>query len=241
MKSRSLGKLGFDVSVLGLGCGALGDGMSEHDAEALVARALDLGVVLFDTAPSYGDSEAKLGRALSRDRNRAVLVTKGGYGVEATPDWTRECIARGVDRALLRLRTDSIDVFLLHSCPLDVLARGDLIEELGIAKSAGKIRAIGYSGDNDALAWAARESAIDVIETSLSPFDQSAFAHVEAASVRGAGVLVKRPLGNAPWRFDARPERADIATYWDRYREMNFRRYEDPSDVALRFAAFANG
>ena len=242
MIRRRLGKIGAEVSAIGLGCGALGESRTnDAAADALVARALDLGVNVFDSAPSYGDSEDKLGRALRGRRDDAIIVTKGGYGVSGVPDWTRECISRGVDQALARLATDRIDVFLLHSCPLELLSRGDLLEALAVAKSAGKIRAIGYSGDNDALAWAAASPVVDVIEASINPFDQSALGSVEAAAARGAGVLAKRPLGNAPWRFDARPSREDIATYWDRYRAMRFHEHHDPFDVALRFAAFAPG
>ena len=242
MIRRSIGTTGLEVSAIGLGCGALGeDRIDETRAAALVARALDLGVNVFDTAPSYGGSEVKLGRALDGRREEAVLVTKGGYGVAGVADWTSECISRGVDQALARLATDRIDVFLLHSCPLEILRRGDLLETLAIAKNAGKIRALGYSGDNEALDWAAKNPIVDVIETSVNPFDQSSLAAIEMAVARGAGVLAKRPLGNAPWRFDARPLREDIAIYWDRFREMRFADHDDPFDVALRFSAFAPG
>ena len=242
MIRRSLGETGIEVSAIGLGCGALGeDRMDEGRTTALVVRALDLGVNLFDTAPSYGDSEVKLGRALGGRREKAVIVTKGGYGVAGVADWTCECISRGVDQALARLATDRIDVFLLHSCPLETLTRGDLLETLATAKNGGKIRAIGYSGDNEALAWAARNPVVDVIETSVNPFDQSSLVSIEIAVARGAGVLAKRPLGNAPWRFDARPSREDVAVYWDRCRKMRFGERDDPFDAALRFSAFAPG
>lgn len=238
----ALGKTGIEVSAIGLGCGALGEErMDEGRATALVKRALDLGVSLFDTAPSYGDSEAKLGRALRGRRDGAVIVTKGGYGVAGVADWTCECISRGIDQALARLATDRIDVFLLHSCPLEILERGDLLGTLATAKQAGKIRAMGYSGDNEAIDWAARNPVIDVIETSVNPFDQSSLASIEVAIGRDAGVLAKRPLGNAPWRFHARPSREDIAVYWDRCREMRFGDHDDPFDVALRFSAFVPG
>jgi aryl-alcohol dehydrogenase-like predicted oxidoreductase len=246
MQYTTFGNTGLRVSVAGLGTGGfsrmgLKSGKSEDEAARLILDGTELGINVIDTAPSYGDSEMKLGRALATRRDRVVLVTKGGYGVDGTSDWTRPCLARGIDRALERLRTDHVDVFLLHSCPLETLARGDLVEELLIAKKAGKIRAVGYSGDNDALAWAAREPSIDVVETSLSPFDQAALAHIEVASARGAGILAKRPLGNAPWRFATRPERHDIATYWDRHREMNFGVHDRPFDLALRFSAHAPG
>jgi len=196
---------------VGLGCGPLG-AMRADDAERLVHAALDLGVRTFDTAPSYGASESHLGRAL-RGRD-AVIVTKGGYGVAGCEDWTPECIARGVDRALEVL--GRVDVFLLHSCG----PRDDLIEPLFRAREAGKVRAIGYSGDGDGLAWAARVADFDVIECSINLFDQRALAYVDC----GKRVLAKRSLGNA-------------RVYADRMRAM----FDAPPtiEMAIRFSAWS--
>jgi aryl-alcohol dehydrogenase-like predicted oxidoreductase len=197
--------------------------MSAGDAERLVHAALDLGVRTFDAAPSYGESESHLGRAL-RGRD-ATIVTKGGYGVDGCADWTPECIARGIDRALVLL--GRVDAFVLHSCG----ARDDLIEPLLRAREAGKVGAIGYSGDGDGLAWAARVAEFDVLECSINLFDQRALDLVGAKRV-----LAKRSLGNAPWRDDRRPDRADRAIYWDRMHAM----FDAPPtlETAVRFAAW---
>ena len=231
-------------SVVGLGTGPLGEAsMSAADADRLVSAALDLGITVFDTARSYGASEERLGRALGARRREVQLVTKGGYGIEGVGDWTGEVIRRGVDEALRRLGTDVIDVFLLHSCDVGVLARGDVVEALVRARDAGKIRLTGYSGEGEALAWAAaRRETFSVLECSVSPFDQRNLALVAAARAESFCVLAKRPLGNAPWRFKSRPDREDIGTYWDRYVAMDF----NPSPLAwealaLRFAAFQPG
>src|SRR5437762_4467927 len=120
MELRALGGTGVIVSALGLGAGPVGE-LSEMEAAALLGGALDLGVSLIDTARSYGASEERIGRHLAHRRGEFVLSTKCGYGIEGVPDWTGECIDRGVDEALRRLRTDRVDVMHLHSCPLDVL------------------------------------------------------------------------------------------------------------------------
>ena len=141
---RALGKTGLEVSVLGLGAGPLGDArLGDDHTDSLVRAALDRGVTLFDTAPSYGTSEERLGRALGERRKGVVLVTKGGYGVPGVADWTGEVIRLGIEAALGRLRTDVIDVFLLHSCDASTLMRDDILGELDRAKAAGKIRAAG--------------------------------------------------------------------------------------------------
>jgi aryl-alcohol dehydrogenase-like predicted oxidoreductase len=212
------------MSEIGLGCGPLG-AMDEGDAVRLVHAALGMGVRVFDTAPSYGASESHLARALvGRD---AFVVTKGGYGVEGCADWTPECIARGIDRAVAKL--GHVSAFLLHSCP----PRDDLIEPLVRAREAGKIGLAGYSGDGDGLEWAARTFAFDVLECSINVVDQRALVHCR----RGKRVLAKRPLANGVFRDARRPEREDRAIYWDRMRAM----FDAPPsfETMIRFAAWS--
>jgi aryl-alcohol dehydrogenase-like predicted oxidoreductase len=172
-----------------------------------------------------------------------VLATKGGYGVPGVPDWTGEVIRRGIDAALTRLRTEVIDIFLLHSCDSATLLRDDILHELTQAKLAGKIQAAGYSGDNEALGAAITSGCFDVVECSVNPFDRTSLLdHVEAAEGSGIGVLAKRSLGNAAWRQTARPDAPDLRTYWDRAQLMNLEvAPDDWSAACVRFAAFAPG
>jgi aryl-alcohol dehydrogenase-like predicted oxidoreductase len=241
---RSLGTTGLEVSVLGYGAGPLGDGrIGEGEADALVSGALERGVTLFDTAPSYGASEERLGRALGQRRRDAVVVTKGGYGVPGVADWTGDVIRLGIDAALARMGTDVIDVFLLHSCDVGTLERDDIHRELERAKAGGKIRAAGYSGENEALAWAVSSRRFDVVECSVNPFDRASLdGSIAVAAAAGIGVLAKRPLANAAWRFESEPGAPDVRTYWERARTLAF----DPSplswpELAVRFAAYAAG
>jgi aryl-alcohol dehydrogenase-like predicted oxidoreductase len=241
---RALGSTGLEVSTLGLGAGPLGDArLSDATAETLVKSALDQGVTLFDTAPSYGSSEERLGRALGTRRAEAVLVTKGGYGVPGVADWTGAVIRLGIDAALRRLGTDVIDVFLLHSCDERTLLRDDVLDELDRARAAGKIRAAGYSGENEALSAAVASRRFEVVECSVNPFDRGSLAGpVAQARAAGLGVLAKRPLANAAWRFETPPQADDVRIYWERMQAMAV----DPAplswpEVALRFAAFAAG
>lgn len=236
---RPLGRTGLRVAPIGLGAGPLGDlALDEARAERAIDAALDLGVDVIDTAPSYGASEERIGRALRGRRERVLLVTKGGYGVAGVEDWTPLCIARGIDRALERLATDRLDVFLLHSCDRARLARGNLFEPLLAAKRAGKVRAIGYSGDGDALAWAVHEAPIDVVECSVNVVDQEALALLGLAAERGLGVLAKRPLANGAAQLRERPTRPDVATYWDRMQSLDA---PPTAETMVRFAAHAPG
>ncbi|HEY6458934.1 MAG TPA: aldo/keto reductase, partial [Polyangiaceae bacterium] len=152
-------------------------------------------------------------------------------------------VTRGIDEACARLGTDWLDVFHLHSCPLEVLRSDGVLGALDDARRAGKLRVAAYSGDGEALAWAAASDHFGSVQCSVNLFDQGALAaSVPAAAARSAGVLAKRALGNAPWRFAARPAAHDVATYWDRMHSLALDL--GPAgwdDTALRFAAFAPG
>jgi aryl-alcohol dehydrogenase-like predicted oxidoreductase len=235
---RALGRTGMRVSALGLGAGPLGDlALADGAAEDLVRRAVDLGIALVDTAPSYGRSEERVGRALRGERReRVVLVTKGGYGVPGVADWTPAIVEAGIARACERMAT-WLDVFLLHSC--DAATLEAMLPALVRARAGGRVRAIGYSGDGDALAWAARCGELDVVECSVNVVDQHALGGVVGdAAARGVGVLAKRALANAAWTHATRPARDDTAIYWERARAMGVAL---TAEAAVRFAAHAPG
>src|SRR5579884_3817291 len=161
-------KFGRDTDLwvfpVGLGAGQL---ESAPDVDRLLGTAIDLGVNVIDSARSYGASEELLGRHLFGRRDRVILSTKIGYGIAGVPDWTAPCITAGVDEALARLRTDRIDVVHLHSCPREVLERGEVVEALLAARRAGKVRLCAYSGDGAALEYAIDCGAFDAIQCSL--------------------------------------------------------------------------
>ena len=239
MQRRALGSTGFDVSVIGLGAGPLGaDSIDDRQAERLILGAIERGVALVDTAPSYGRSEVRIGAALRGRRDEVVLSTKLGYGTPGIPDWTGPCIAAGIDQALARLQTDRIDIAHLHSCPIDVLARGEVLDALEAAVRAGKVRVAAYSGDNDALAWAIASGRFGCVQCSVNVADQRALDRaIPDARERGIGILAKRPLANAAWREPARPSAPDRAMYWDRLRAMQLPPPDvDPVEYFVRFA-----
>lgn len=243
---RPFGASGLVVSALGLGAGRLGgDDLDDAGAEAVLGAALDAGVTLIDSARSYGRSEERIGRFLSvaGRRDAVVLSTKGGYGIPGIPDWTGPCITAGVEAALARLRTDRIDVFLLHSCPVETLQRGEVIEALTAAVRAGKVRVMGYSGEGEALRWAARSGRFGALETSVNLCDQRVLDEIlPAAGAAGLGVIAKRPLANAPWRFAERPVGDYAEPYWERLQAMAIDPGDTPWDeLAARFAAFQPG
>jgi aryl-alcohol dehydrogenase-like predicted oxidoreductase len=246
---RSFGRTGLSVPALGLGAGEIGDAaLDERDVEALLRGAVERGVTLIDTARSYGMSEQRIGRFLAPVRDAVVLSTKVGYGVDGVDDWTGECVRLGIDQALVRMATDRIEIVHLHSCPIDVLERGDVVTALHDARQAGKLRCAAYSGDNEALAWAATSGLFDSLQLSWSLCDQRAARVLEQAWRDGLGVIAKRPLANAPWRFTDRPTGHEAELYWLRWQELSFASQGGIADLdlawdelAVRFAAHFPG
>lgn len=240
MLVRKLGATGLTVSEIGLGAGPLGDeSIDDAAAERLVRGAVDLGITLIDTAPSYGRSEIRVGAALRGLRSRVLISTKLGYGVPGVPDWTGPCITGGIELALQRLGTAWLDIAHLHSCPREVLERGEVVEALEAAVRAGKVRVPAYSGDNDALAWAIESGRFGVVQCSVSVADQRALdGAVPRANQRDVAVLAKRALANAVWRYADRPDEhgaPDRAAYWDRLRAMDVLPAGAEAELALRF------
>lgn len=244
MIHNDFGTTGLRVSQLGFGAGQIGDErQADADAARLLGEVVDLGVTLIDTARGYGLSEERIGRHLAHRRGELVLSTKVGYGISGQEDWTYDCVRAGVEAALGRLRTDRIDIVHLHSCPLDVLEAGGPLRALEDAVAAGKVRVAAYSGENEALEWAVDSGRFGSVQCSVNLCDQRVIDGALArARQRGLGVIAKRPLANAPWRFAEAPRGDDIEEYWWRWRTMAIDRRHLPwADLALRFAAFTPG
>jgi aryl-alcohol dehydrogenase-like predicted oxidoreductase len=243
---RPLGNSGLLVSILGLGGGHIGGDTPDSEVEALLHEALDRGLNLIDTAPSYGRSEERIGRLLWQRRHEIVLSTKGGYGVPGVADWTAEALTQGIDLALQRLRRERLELFHLHSCPLPLLQREDLLSALHRAKAAGKIGVIAYSGENEALTYAVLSGAFGCVQASVNLCDQRLLDYqVPTAAARGIGVIAKRPLANMAWTHAERPTGQYSEVYWERFQALRPHLSELPKgqehDVALRFAAYAPG
>src|SRR5665213_346727 len=148
MEKRKLGSV--EVSAVGVGCNNFGGRTDFEGTRAVVHRALDLGVTLFDTADVYGNkgkSEEFHGEILKDRRKDVVLATKFGMAMSdsARPrDASRGYIMRAVEASLSRLRTDWIDLYQVHrpdpKTPIEETLRSmdDLVKQ-------GKVRAIGCS------------------------------------------------------------------------------------------------
>jgi aryl-alcohol dehydrogenase-like predicted oxidoreductase len=226
MQQRTFGRTGLSVSPLGFGAAPVGYlNIPQHEITRLLNQLLDSGVNVIDTAASYPGAEEAIGKAIGNRRDEFVLVSKCGQSFGDVPGdaWSAQVITATIERSLARMRTDRLDVMLLHSCELDVLQRGEAIEALVSAREAGKIRHAGYSGDNGAAAWAAAHPELEVLQTSVSITDQHNIDLVlPIAREHNVGVMAKRPIADAAWN----PTRPGMyqsygKVYEDRLKAMN--------------------
>ncbi|NWF51070.1 MAG: aldo/keto reductase [Ignavibacteriaceae bacterium] len=237
MEFRNYGTTGLKVSVIGFGAGEIGDySVPENQAEKILNTALDSGINLIDTARGYFASEERIGKFLSHRRKEFVLSTKVGYGIQGFGDWTYDIIIVGVDEALRLMRTDYIDIVHLHSCDVDILRRGEVIDALDKTVEAGKVRFAAYSGDNEAVDFAVGSGRFQGIQTSINLTDQrNLYSLLPDAMSKGLGIIAKRPLANAPWRFNDQPFGHYCEDYWLRWKKMNYNPDIEWGELFLRF------
>src|SRR6059058_4387338 len=236
MEQRRLGKTDMVASVLGFGGSEIGyQRVSGRTVERLLGSALDAGLNIIDTAECYDDSETLIGRAVVARRREFYLFTKCGHarGWDRA-DWRPAPLLASVERSLKRLATDYLDLVQLHSCSLAELRRGDAIGALEQARERGLTRYIGYSGDGEAARYAVESGRFDTLQTSVSIADQEAIElSLPLARERAMGVIAKRPLANAAWRYARKPAESYHQTYWSRLRTLDYEFLKAGPDTAV--------
>lgn len=205
MKQRLLGRTGLPVSEIGFGCGS-GAGLmirgSKDLRRAVVARALELGIDYFDTAPLYGDgaSESNLGETLAELGARPTIATKVILEQDDLND-IAAAVKRSVLASIARLRIDTVPVIQLHnrigrnrapkadvgSAPLlnlaDVSGKNGVLEAFDWLRDRGLVRHFGccaFGGGPEAVGELIDSDAFDVVLLSYSMLNRSAFAPGEA-------------------------------------------------------------
>jgi aryl-alcohol dehydrogenase-like predicted oxidoreductase len=186
MEFRPFGRTGLKVSAIGFGCWEIGGTYGRIDEslfQRAVARAIDSGITCFDTAEAYGmgASEEALARALVGRRNDVVIATKFGVSYEEMPNRRDSSPARvlaSIDKSLQRLRTDHVDIHLVHwpdpETPLDETlgALDDIVRQ-------GKARYIGVSNFRLAqIEEAMRLRRVDVVQYAWNMFDRRMQAEI---------------------------------------------------------------
>lgn len=214
MKKRPLGETGILVGEIGLGTGPLSRGTQVPDAEAIqiLQYALDMQSNLIDVSPTYGEGRALqlVGRALNDRRGLAKIALKAGYHSDGHSDFSPAGIRASLEASLKELRSEYVDVLLLHNPATSVLAAGDpLWAELAKLKLEGKIRAFGASlSGAEQMKAALEKTPAQVLEFPFNVYSQEAAAAFDLAFKKRVGLIANRPL--------------DSGFLTGRYREMAF-------------------
>jgi aryl-alcohol dehydrogenase-like predicted oxidoreductase len=216
MEYRKLGNTDIECSVVGFGvwtvtAGWWGDYTAE-EAIRLMRKAYELGITVFDTAPTYGPvgyAEEIVARALGDVRDRVVYSTKFGYDTEI--DWSYEghrerpqrtdpeFTRRALEASLKRLDTDVVDILQLHNPKMTHIEQDDLWATLEALKAEGKVRAYGVSigpkiGWRDEGLTALRTRKMDAFMLIHNLLEQEPGREfIEEARAHHTGLMVRVP------------------------------------------------
>jgi aryl-alcohol dehydrogenase-like predicted oxidoreductase len=218
---RTLGRSGIEVSAVGMGCWAIGGtwtlagtqagwgDVDDAESTRAIHAALEHGAGFFDTAANYGagHSERVLGQALEGRRDQAVIATKVGhkvdeegkavgfYGAEEVDSDVAAHLRADLESSLRRLRTDYVDVYLLHTWGLSIERALEAREVFEALVQEGKIRTYGWSTDRtDAIAAFSTGPGCGVLEQELNVFTGNAELTALAEKLN-LGNLTRAPLG----------------------------------------------
>jgi 1-deoxyxylulose-5-phosphate synthase len=211
MQLRPLGNTGILVSEISFGCVELGipygigvknaaDMLPETDAIRLLQGALDQGLNFFDTAPAYGTSESLLGQAFADRREQAVICTKAPHGAAdpdtlEQPDQLRQLLTDALTDSLRKLRTDYVDLYMLHRATDGALRSPALVGILREFQDKGMIRAFGastYPGGTTGTALATGDWA--VLQIAIHAMDRREEPYLQAATEAGVGIVARSVL-----------------------------------------------
>lgn len=253
VRYNQLGSTSLRVSVLGFGCGPLGDEYGTLDpaeGRRAVDYAVERGINFFDTAPYYGRtrSETRLGEFLRGKRDRVVLATKIGRYDRDPPegfDFSAARVRQSVEQSLRRLRTDVIDLFQVHDLEFGdrALILDETLPEMQRLKEQGKVRFVGITGyPLELLRDVAEAGAVDTVLSycHFSLLNTRMLEVLAPLARRGTGLINASPLhmgvltrqGPPPWH-PAPGEVLDAARHaaaWCAERGQSI------EEVALRFA-----
>ena len=207
MKYRKFSDLGWNVSEVGLGCWQLGWGwgevISNNNVKEILKKTLDKGINFFDTSDTYGDgrSEKFLSEMIKSTSEKLYVSTKLGRRVRGTnypKGYKQEPMEEFVDRSLINLGVECIDLLQLHCPPSDVISKKETYEMMDKIVKKGKIMNYGVSvwKVSDAL-QAIKNPNVKSIQIVFNIFRQKpAETFFEEAKRKNIAVIARGPLAS---------------------------------------------
>ena len=153
MKYRKFSDLGWNVSEVGLGCWQIGwcwGDVTERDARELLKKSLDEGINFFDTSDTYGDgrSEKFLSEIIKSTSEKIYVTTKLGRRIRGTnypKGYKQEPMEEFIDRSLMNLGIECIDLLQLHCPPSEIISKKETFEMMDEIVKKGKVANYGVS------------------------------------------------------------------------------------------------
>ncbi len=208
LPTRILGRTGREVTILGLGLGALGDGhLPEEQVCSVLTEALDLGITYIDTARTYGQTQAYVGPIVAARRESFFLTSK------IRPIHLLGPARDQLEAALTDLRTEVLDLVFIHQLadhPFEDLEKSDgVLTVLRKAKEEGLVRHIGASGHHTPGVFAPLLESVpdlDVIMVPVNLVDRHLYTFdsevIPKAVEKGVAVVAMKLLGGVPdWAY----------------------------------------
>jgi predicted aldo/keto reductase-like oxidoreductase len=194
MKYRKLGRTGLMVSCIGFGGIPLA-GLNEEEASRVLNTTLDAGINFIDTARGYRQSEALIGKSISKRRSEFILATK-------TKARNKQKIMEELETSLSFLKTEKIDLYQIHYVNKDdelsgVLSKGGALDVLKSIREKGTINYIGITGhDAGVLLKAAKTGEFDTVQGAFSYIekDQKIIDLINYCAENDIGFIVQKPL-----------------------------------------------
>lgn len=204
MKTRRLGKTGFEVSEIGMGCWQLGGDfgpIEDSTSQAALNAAHDAGITFYDTADVYGGgrSETQVGLFLKGAGAGSVVATKVGRTAALYPDkYDREEIAAHLAASAARLDVDSLDLVQLHCVPPAVLEAGEIFDIMDEMVARGLTKAWGASVETIAEAKTClAQPGCASLQIIFNLYRQNAAWELfDEAKAKDVGIIVRLPLAS---------------------------------------------
>lgn len=202
MERRTLGKTGYEVSEIGLGCWQLGGDfgpVGDEEAKAILKQARSLDVNFWDTADVYGGGQSETRIGEYRDKKGVLVATKVGRNDTLFPNrYTRKNVKDSLTGSLRRLGVETLDLAQLHTIPTAVMADGEIFNIMDDLRAEGLMRHYGASVESVEEGMICLEhEGVASLQIIFNLFRQDAVAELlPRAQKQNVGIIVRLPLAS---------------------------------------------
>ncbi len=201
MPTTVLGRTGWETKIIGLGTlfytnpEVPGEYISDTDSDRLINTTLDYGINVIETGIVYRDAEVKIGRVIPKRRRNEIFLSSKSI------KRTKDDILKDIDTSLAQLKTDYLDLYMLHACShlsdYEIAAgEGGAVEGLKQAQKEGKTRFIGITSHGiPPMMTALRYGDFDVHLLAYNAVNREFERCLNLAAKLNKTVMIMKPYG----------------------------------------------